>query len=120
MDIEIDFENTYWDRIKGFVSENKIDSRWNLKDPQTDEPLAYLRIVSHPDCPPGHLRCFFNYITSMKNRTDNEILQTVEDYQINNIDLDVFDIVKKIETETIKIEDTKQSLEKIFNVKIFE
>ena len=78
----IDLNNTYWDRIKGFVTENRVDARWTLRNNDTDKPYGQLRIVSHPDLPYGHLRAIFNYVVSIRQKTRLEKMQTIEDYKM--------------------------------------
>jgi len=69
----IDLNNTYWDRIRGYVSELRVDARWILRQNETDKPLGSLRIVSHPDLRPGYLRSIFTQVTSIKPKTKEEI-----------------------------------------------
>lgn len=118
--MDIDFDNTYWDRLRGYVTELRVDARWVLRDSETDKPLGSLRIVSHPDCPPGQLRSFFTYVTDIRSKTKEEQLQTVEDYQIEIGELEVYSINDDIKTDIIKHEAPFKELEKLFNVDIFE
>lgn len=118
--MDIDFENTYWDRLKGYVTELRVDARWVLRDKDSEKPLGSLRIVSHPDCPPGHLRSFFIYVTDMRPKTKTEKLKTVEDYQVDSGELEIYSIDNNIETDMIKHEAPFKELEKLFNVDIFE
>lgn len=118
--MEIDFNNTYWDRVKGFVSELRVDARWKLRENETNKPLGSLRIVSHPDCPPGYLRAFFTYVTSIRPKTKQEKIKTIEDYQIDAAELEVYSIDDDIQTELLKYEAPFKELEKMFDVKIFE
>lgn len=118
--MDIDFNNTHWDRLKGFVTELRVDARWVLRDNTTDKPLGSLRIVSHPDCPPGQLRAFFSYVTSIRPKSKIEKLQATEDYQIEESELEVFSIDSSIKTDSIKYEAPFKELEKLFNVDIFE
>lgn len=118
--MEIDFDVSYWDRLKGFVTELRVDVRWVLREIGTNKPLGSLRIVSHPDCPPGQLRAFFNYVTSIKTKSRSEKLQTIEDYQIEEGELEVFSIDNNIETDIIKHEAPFKELEELFHVDIFE
>jgi len=116
----IDLNNTYWERIRGFVSESRVDARWKLKENGTDKPLGSLRIVSHPDCPPGQLRAFFNYVTSIRQKSREEKLKTIEDYQIEITELEVYSISEEIKTELLKHEAPFKELQEMFNVEIFE
>jgi len=116
---QIDLSNTHWERIRGFVSEHRIDARWILK---SDDNKSYgsLRIVSHPDLPPGYLRAFFTYVTNITPKSDVEKLKTIELYHIDINELEVYSIDNEYKTETIKHEAPFNELEKLFNVKIFE
>lgn len=118
--VEINLENTYWDRLKGYVTELRVDARWVLREDGTDKPLGSLRIVSHPDLPPGQLRAIFTYVTSVRPKTKEEKLQTVEDYQIEIGELEVYSIEEDVKTDTIQHEAPFKELEKLFNVDIFE
>ena len=118
--MNINLDNTYWERITGFISEHRVDARWLLKSEHNNRTYGSLRIVSHPDLPPGQLRAHFTYVVDIKEKTDEEIMQTVEDYQIDITELEVYAIDEHTETETEKMVDYKNKLEEIFNVKIFE
>lgn len=116
----IDLNNTYWDRLKGFVTELRVDARWVLRDNDTHKSYGSLRIVSHPDLSPGYLRAFFTYITSINKKSKEEKLQTIEDYQMEITELEVYSIDDNINTETQKYEAPYKELEQMFGVKIFE
>jgi hypothetical protein len=116
----IDLNNTYWDRIKGFISELRIDARWVLRNNDDNKSYGSLRIVSHPDLPPGYLRAFFTYVISIKKRSIEEKIQTIEDYQMELTELEVYSIDDNISTETQKYEAPYKELEKMFGIKIFE
>jgi len=116
----IDLNNTYWDRVKGFVSELKIDARWLLRNKDDDKSIGSLRIVSHPDLPPGYLRAFFTYVTSIRKKNKTEKMKTVENYMIDINELEVYSIADDIKTETVKYEAPFKKLENMFGVKIFE
>ena len=118
--MNIDLDVFYWDRVKGFISELRVDARWILRSKENNDPFGSLRIVSHPDLPPGHLRAIFMYITKSREKTTEEILKDVEDYKIDITELEVFSIDRQIETETITIEKPFKELEEIFHIKIFE
>ena len=117
--MSINLENTYWDRVRGYISELRVDARWILRG-DNEKPYGSLRIVSHPDLPPGHLRAFFTYVTKIKPKTIEEKIQTIEDYQIERIELEVYSIEDNIETSTDTIEAPFKELEKLFGVKVFE
>ena len=76
--MDIDLNKTYWDRLKGFVSEHRVDARWVLRENDTERPLGSLRIVSHPDLSPGFLRAHFTFMTSIREKSKEEKLQTIE------------------------------------------
>jgi len=118
--MDIDLNDTYWDRLRGFVTEHRVDARWVLRQNDSDKPLGSLRIVSHPDLPPGHLRAVFTYMTSIREKTKEEKLKTIEDYQMEMEELEVYSVHDDIETETQKFEQPYKELEKLFDVKVFE
>lgn len=118
--MNVNLNNTYWERIRGYPTEHRIDARWRLRMQDSDRTYGSLRIVSHPDLPPGQLRAVFTYVTDIKEKTDEEILQTLEDYQMKKEELEVYSVEDNIETETQTIEDYKNKLEEMFVVKIFE
>lgn len=116
----IDLNNTYWDRLHGFVTELRVDTRWILRENKTTKPLGSLRIVSHPDLPPGYLRSFFTYVTSIRPKTRDEKIKTIEDYQMEITELEVYSISEDIKTKTETYEAPFKELEDMFGVKIFE
>ena len=118
--MDIDLNNTFWERLRGFVTEHRVDARWVLKENETERPLGSLRIVSHPDIPPGHLKAYFTHVTSIKEKTKEEKLQTIEDYQMELAELEVYSIHEDTETETETLEAPFPELEDMFDVKIFE
>ena len=118
--MDINLNDTFWDRLKGFVTEHRVDARWVLRDNETEDPLGSLRIVSHPDLPPGHLRAMFTFMTSIREKTKEEKLQTIEDYQMEIEELEVYSIHDDIKTETQKYEAPYKELEEMFAVKVFE
>lgn len=118
--MDIDLNNTFWERLRGFVTECRVDARWILKENETERPLGSLRIVSHPDLPPGNLRAVFTYVTSIRKKTDNEKLQASEDYQMEVEELEVYSVHEETETETMKREALYPELEEMFDVKIYE
>jgi hypothetical protein len=118
--MEIDLNNTYWERLRGFVTELRVDARWVLKENETEKPLGSLRVVSHPDLLPGYLRAIFTYMTSIRPKTYFEKLQTTEDYQMELTELEVYSIEDDIKTDTEKIEAPYKKLEEMFDIKVFE
>lgn len=69
-----------WIRKYGYVSEFDIDARWVLYYPNDNRPYGSLRIVSHPDLPPGHLKSFVSIVTKRWNKTEEEINKSLERY----------------------------------------
>jgi hypothetical protein len=116
----INLDNTYWDRLRGYVSELRVDARWILRDKESEKPLGSLRIVSHPDLPPGYLRAFFTYVTSIRKKSREEKIKTIEDYQMEITELEVYSITDDIKTEDLTHEAPFKELQDMFNVKIFE
>ena len=118
--MDINLDNTYWDRLRGFVTELRVDARWVLRNEGDDKPFGSLRIVSHPDLPPGHLRAIFTYVVDIREKNDAQKMQATEDYQMEMTELEVYSVDDEIKTETEKIEAPYKELESIFEVKIFE
>ena len=118
--MNIDLNDTYWDRLRGFVSEHRVDARWVLRENETENPLGSLRIVSHPDLAPGFLRAHFTFMTSIREKSKEEKLQTIEDYQMELEELEVYSIHDEIKTETQDYEQPYKELEELFDVKVFE
>lgn len=117
---DIDLNNTYWDRVRGFVSELRVDARWVLRNCDTDKSYGSLRIASHPDLPPGHLRAIFTYVTSIRKKSRAEKLKTIEDCQMEITELEVYSISDDIKTETQTYEAPLRELQELFGVKVFE
>lgn len=116
----IDLNDTYWDRVRGYVSEFRIDARWLLRQNKTEKPLGSLRIVSHPDLQPGYLRAFFTYVTSIRKKTNDEKLQSIEDYQMEVTELEVYSVDDDLKTDQELYEAPFKVLEERYGVKIFE
>ena len=114
-----DLNDTNWERLKGYVTELRVDSRWILKGNTDDKPYGSLRIVSHPDLQAGYLRAIFTYVTTIKSKTREDIIKTVEDYQIEMKELELYSLEEDVETETKTIEAPYKELESIFDVKVF-
>jgi len=120
MESNVDLNNTYWDRVRGFVTELRVDARWVLRDNYTDKSYGSLRIVSHPDLPAGYLRAIFTYVLSIRKKTREEKLQTIEDYQMEITELEVYSIGDDLKTETQTYEAPLKELQELFGVKVFE
>lgn len=112
--------NYYWDRIRGYPTELQIDARWNLRDRISDKAYGSLRIVSHPDLPPGHLRAHIWLVKDVSPKTKTDILRMLNDYNMSDIELEVYSIKDSYDVEYQTFVDVKRKLEELFNVKIFE
>lgn len=115
----LNLENTYWERVRGYVTELRVDSRWILKKEGDDRSYGSLRIVSHPDLKPGYLRAIFTYVVSTRVKSYSEKIKTTEDYLIELGELEAYSIDDDIQTKTDIIEDTNKNLSALFAVKIF-
>lgn len=96
-------EQGSWVRKHGYVSEFDIDARWVLYHANDERPHGSLRIVSHPDLPPGHLKSFVSIVTKRWKKTPLELSRTLENYGLlDNNDLsffnDVFYKTKSVKT----------------------
>lgn len=69
-----------WQRKLGYVTECDIDARWVLYYPNDPRPQGSLRIVSHPDLPPGHLRSFVSIVTKRWPKTKEDFAKTFQQY----------------------------------------
>lgn len=118
--MDINLNNYYFDRVRGYYTDLRVDSRWILRNINNDDSYGSLRIVSHPDLKPGYLRAIFTYITSIKKKSDSEIIKDVEDNLIELADIENIDVENHIKTETKIIELTQRELSELFGVKIFE
>jgi hypothetical protein len=118
--MNVNLDNTYWDRLRGFVTELRVDARWVLREEKTEKPYGSLRIVAHPDLPPGQLRAVFNYVTTIEDKSDVQKLQATEDYQMELTELEVYSVDEEIETKNETIEAPYKELEEIFGVKVFD
>ena len=116
----MEISSRYWERVRGFISENRVDARWVLRQHDEEGAFGSLRIVSHPDLKPGYLRSVWTVVTSRKPKSDEEIQQSVKDFQMDEIELEVYSVNDKIETVEKTYEAPMQELEQIYGVKIFE
>jgi len=115
----IDLNDTYWERVVGVVTELRVDARWILKQNETEKPYGSLRIASHPDLKAGHLRAVFTYVEDIREKSKSEKIQTVEDYQIDPSELEIYSINEDIKTTSVTIVAPYQELNKKFGVSIF-
>ena len=109
----------YWEAVIGFTSENRLDKRWILREDGDERSHGSLRIVSHPDLKPGHLRAFSSFVTKRTPKTSEEIAQSVKDYKMEEIELEVYSVNEHLTTMEFETEDRFQVLEEKFGVKIF-
>ena len=123
MNEEEDDEGTFikrnWEKVHGYVTENELDVRWILKEDGDDRAHGSLRIVSHPDMKPGYLRAFISLVTKRRPKTVEEIAVALDEYKMEESELEVYSIDEHIETFDNEIEDRYQDLEKLLDVKIF-
>ena len=117
---KIDLNDTYWDRLRRYVTELRVDARWVLRQNGIDKPVGSLRVVSHPDLPPGQLRAIFTYVETIRQKSREEKLKTIEDYQMEITELEVYSIGEDIKTESETYEAPFKELQEMFGVKIFE
>lgn len=117
---EFDLSQMYWDRLRGYVTEFRVDARWLLRGDSDDKPYGSLRITSHPDLKPGYLRAIFTYVTSIRPKTKEEKIKTIEDCQMELVELEVYSISDEITTDTKTYEAPFKELENIFDVKVFQ
>jgi hypothetical protein len=120
MEKVIDLNNTYWDRLTGYVTELRVDARWVLRGLTDKKSYGSLRIVSHPDLPPGQLRAYFTYVTTINPKTKEQKLKAIEDYQIEITELEVYSIADEIKTEEKVYVAPFKELNDMFGVEIFE
>jgi hypothetical protein len=109
----------YWERVFGFKSEHRVDARWILRDPNDDKSHGSLRMVSHPDLKPGYLRAYCSFVTARRPKTAEEIAQSIEDYQMEEIELEIYSVDDDIKTNTIEYEAPLRELEDKFGIKVF-
>lgn len=108
-----------WKRKIGFVSEHKIDARWVLYAEGDTKPHGSLRIVSHPDLPPGHVRAYCSIVTKRTPKTREEIEQTVVNHDITQEELELYSIDEHLELWETRDQGPLYQLEKTYGVKVF-
>lgn len=117
--MNVDLSNTYWERIRGYPTELRVDARWLLRMDGSERTWGSLRIVSHPDLPAGYLRAFFTFVKDIKRRSEEDQLKTIEDYQMDIKELEVYSIDEDLETESETYEAPFKELEQLFDIKVF-
>lgn len=113
-------EKRYWESVFGFRTESKIDKRWVLRSNLDDKAHGSLRIVSHPDLKPGHLRAFVSFVTARRPKTTQEIELLKEEYKMEDVELEAYSFDEDIQTTDREYVDTYQNLEEMFGVEIFK
>jgi len=108
-----------WKRKFGFVSEHKIDARWVLFADNDPRPHGSLRIVSHPDLPPGHVRAYCSIVTKRTPKTQQEIEETVVNHDISKEELEIYSIDEHLEMWETNDQGPLYQLEKTYGVKVF-
>lgn len=116
---DINYDDSYWDKVTGYFTELRIDSRWILRDIKNNKPLGSLRIVSHPDLQPGYLRAMISVIDSVKLKNNIDIIKFIEDYKVDEKDLEIYSIDREFNVINNTVEAPLKEIEKMFNVKIF-
>lgn len=116
----MDSENLYWERIKVVFTEHDVDARWLLKNKKDSKTYGSLRIVSHPDLKPGHLRSHCVLVNEIKERTKKQIQKAIDDYKMKEDELEVYSVKDEFVTDTNIIEAPLRELENMFQVKVFE
>jgi hypothetical protein len=120
METIVDLNDTYWDRLVGYVTDLRVDARWVLRGAKDNKSYGSLRIVSHPDLPPGQLRAIFTYVMTIKPKTKEQKIKAIEDYQMEITELEVYSVGDDIKTETKTYEAQFKELEEMFGIKIFK
>lgn len=115
-----EIEDRHWEKVHGYITENDLDVRWILRQPNDASAHGSLRIVSHPDLKPGFLRAFVSFVTSRRKKTPEEIAFTMEEYKMDEKELEVYSIDEHVITSDNTIEDRFQDLEKLFGISIFK
>lgn len=109
-----------WIRKHGFVSEHQIDARWVLYEDGNPKPQGSLRIVSHPDLPPGHVRAYCSIVTKRTPKSINEIQDTIVKHDLTQEELEVYSVDEHIELWTPDPDvGPLYRIEKTYGVKVF-
>lgn len=112
-------DDKFWEEITGYNSELKIDKRWILRAEGDTRGHGSLRVVSHPDCKYGYLRAYMSVITKRRPKTAKEIEESVEEYQMDINELEVYSVTEHVETWDKEMEAPLKEIEEVFGVKIF-
>ena len=114
-------ESWYWEKKDSteYATEYDVDVRWILRSINNEKSYGSLRIVSHPDLKPGHLRSHIITIKSSEDKSEQEILQTVMDNFISMEELEVYSVDKHLELNEDVVVAPKRDLEELYGVKVF-
>ena len=110
----------FWERIRGYYTENKPDARWKLRKVGDNRCWGGLRIVGHPDLNPGELRAVYSVVDEIKPKSKEDVIKTIEDYQMEITELEVFSVDEDRVVTTTEYVDQMRNLQELFGVKIFE
>jgi len=109
-----------WVRKIGFVSEFKIDARWVLYADNDPRPQGSLRIVAHPDLPPGHVRAHCSIVTKRRPKTQQEIEDTIVKHDMSQEELEIYSIDEHIELwQPESVTGPLYKIEQTYGVKVF-
>ncbi len=109
----------HWEKVHGYITENEVDVRWILRQPNDSKAHGSLRVVSHPDLKPGFLRAFVSFVTERKLKTPEEIAFALDEYKMEETELEIYSVDEHITTVDRELEDRFQDLEKLFGINIF-
>lgn len=109
-----------WQRKVGYVSEFEIDARWVLYDEGDPRPQGSLRLVSHPDLPPGHLKSFCSIVIGRRPKTEQEIVDTIVKHDMTQEELELYSIDEHLEIWETTDQGPMYKLEKTYGVKVFQ
>lgn len=112
-------EDKFWEEITGYASEFDVDKRWILRADDDTRAHGSLRIVSHPNCKYGYLKAFMSVVTKRTPKTQEEIDQAIEDYQLDENQLEVYSVTEHLQTWEKEYDAPVQELQEVFGVEIF-
>jgi hypothetical protein len=114
----------YWERLHGFISEHPIDARYILRHPNDDKAWGSLRVIGYDPklgfLPPGYLKAFASFVVSRRPKTEEEIKKSLDDYQMETIELEVYSVDEHVETKELEYQAPKREIEEMYNIKIFK
>jgi hypothetical protein len=113
----------HWERLHGFISEHPIDARYILRDPDNDKAWGSLRVIGYDPSmgilPPGYLKAYASFVTHRRPKSHEEIEQSLNDYQMESIELEVYSVDEHVTTEDMTHQAPKREIEEIYGIKIF-